>query len=86
MKIQQLAFACHVLLLKFFMILIFIFNLILCLTVTSVCRVHQRLIQSGFSHVFDFYSEPIEIVCYFCMPSPSAPDPLRVQSCVCCLF
>ena len=26
-----------------------------------VCRVHQRLIQSGFSHVFGVYSEPIEI-------------------------
>ena len=21
-----------------------------------------------------------------CMPSPLAPDPIRVQSCVCCLF
>ena len=29
--------------------------------VTLVCRFHKRLIQSGFSHVFDVYSEPIEI-------------------------
>ena len=21
-----------------------------------------------------------------CMPSPLAPDPIRIQSCVCCLF
>ena len=29
---------------------------------TLLCRVHQRLIQSGFSHMFGVYSEPIEIV------------------------
>ena len=28
---------------------------------TPVSRVHERLIQSGFSHVFVVYSEPIEI-------------------------
>ena len=28
---------------------------------TLVCRVHLRLIQSGFSHVSVVYSEPIEI-------------------------
>ena len=29
---------------------------------TLVCRVNELLIQSGFSHVFAVYSEPIEIV------------------------
>ena len=29
---------------------------------TPVCRVHERLIQSGISHVSVVYSEPIEIV------------------------
>ena len=28
---------------------------------TPVCRIHQRLIQSGVSHVFVVYSEPIEL-------------------------
>ena len=32
------------------------------LFLTLVCRVYLRLIQSGFSHVFVVYSEPIEIV------------------------
>jgi len=32
-----------------------------CSLFTSVCRVHKHLIQSGFSHVFVVYSEPIEI-------------------------
>ena len=30
---------------------------------THICRVHYRLIQSGFSHVFVVHSKPIEIVC-----------------------
>ena len=43
--------------LKVFVNVIFVYR-----SNTSVCRVHWRLIQSGFSHVFVVYSEPIEIV------------------------
>ena len=36
-------------------------NVILSDPPTLVCQVHNRMIQSGFSHVFGVYSEPIEI-------------------------
>ena len=31
-------------------------------------------------------NKSINFLTHFCMPSPLAPDPIRVQSCVCCLF
>ena len=39
--------------------------------------------------IFEFDFELIEnstLMIHSCMPSPLAPDPIRVQSCVCCLF
>ena len=46
----------------------------------------QALMDSAFRSLIDSISLYALVKESSCMPSPLAPDPIRVQSCVCCLF
>ena len=48
----------------------------------------KSLKQNDVKHYgwFNLQTDFLALQKHSCMPSPAAPDPIRVQSCVCCLF
>ncbi len=51
----------------------------------KICTAEQRTYCIAAKRLFLVVSSKSSIY-HSCLPSPLAPDPIRVQSCVCCLF